>query len=407
MKTNHRFLIGSWQSRSRKGYLALVIKGSLWSTMCNLLTRDITLAVEASRVVNNSSPILAKPVSPPPEAQALLAAYLQAETEAEAEHALAQLIAQHSTPLIKEIIGYKLRFATARPGSSDEQQREDVYHDALVRLLTRLRACRANPRERAINDLHALTAVIAYRACYTYLRRKYARRHLLKNRLRYLLSHQSGLALWEVPGQEVIAGYAAWRGAEASGRAVERLARVAADAAGCLPTETLTQECATRRPAELLAAVFDFVGGPVVLDDLVNLVVVLWDVHEETVEEALEELPDRRPDTACELEQREFLRELWAEVLQLPVRQRCALLLNLRDADGAGCIALLPLTGIATLRQIAAALELPDKELAALWRRLPLEDAALAEYLALTRQQVINLRKSARARLARRLKNFL
>ena len=140
---------------------------------------------------------------------------------------------------------------------------------------------------------------------------------------------------------------------------------------------------------------------------MVNLVAALWDVREATVEDALERLPDNRPETGRELEQREFLRELWAEVLQLPVRQRYALLLNLRSADGAGCIALLPLTGVATLRQIAAALELPDKELAALWGRLPLEDAALAEYLALTRQQVINLRKAARARLARRLKKFL
>jgi len=38
---------------------------------------------------------------------------------------------------------------------------------------------------------------------------------------------------------------------------------------------------------------------------------------------------------------------------------------------------------------------------------LPLEDAAIAERLGLTRQQVINLRKSARARLARRMRGLL
>jgi hypothetical protein len=37
---------------------------------------------------------------------------------------------------------------------------------------------------------------------------------------------------------------------------------------------------------------------------------------------------------------------------------------------------------------------------------LPLDDATIAGLLGLTRQQVINLRKSARERLARRLKGF-
>ena len=47
---------------------------------------------------------------------------------------------------------------------------------------------------------------------------------------------------------------------------------------------------------------------------------------------------------------------------------------------------------------------MPAPELAALWPDLPLEDAAIAERLGLTRQQVINLRKSARARLGRRMR---
>jgi hypothetical protein len=41
-------------------------------------------------------------------------------------------------------------------------------------------------------------------------------------------------------------------------------------------------------------------------------------------------------------------------------------------------------------------------DLAGLWHELPLDDRRIAERLAVTRQQVINLRKAARARLARR-----
>jgi hypothetical protein len=109
---------------------------------------------------------------------------------------------------------------------------------------------------------------------------------------------------------------------------------------------------------------------------------------------------------AWQVEKRIFLERLWEEVRELPRAQRAALLLNLRGADGRGCLALFPATGVATLRQIAETLEISAERLAELWPQLPLEDATIAGLLDLTRQQVINLRKSARERLARRLKGF-
>jgi hypothetical protein len=53
--------------------------------------------------------------------------------------------------------------------------------------------------------------------------------------------------------------------------------------------------------------------------------------------------------------------------------------------------------------ELASALGFSTAQLAELWPRLPLDDAAIAGKLGLTRQQVINLRKSARARLGRRI----
>jgi DNA-directed RNA polymerase specialized sigma24 family protein len=121
-------------------------------------------------------------------------------------------------------------------------------------------------------------------------------------------------------------------------------------------------------------------------------------------EDALLRLPDPAPDVALAFERRTYLARLWEEIRQLPPRQAAALLLNLRDGQGRNAAVLLPLTGVASLREMAAALELPPERLAELWGRLPLEDAALAGLLGVTRQQVINLRKSARERLARRMR---
>jgi hypothetical protein len=101
-----------------------------------------------------------------------------------------------------------------------------------------------------------------------------------------------------------------------------------------------------------------------------------------------------------------FLRRLWEELQQLPLNQRAAFLPQLKDAEGRGRIALFPATGIATLRQLAEALEMRAERFAELWDELPLEDARIAELLGLTRKQLINARKWGRQRLARRLKGF-
>jgi RNA polymerase sigma factor (sigma-70 family) len=98
-------------------------------------------------------------------------------------------------------------------------------------------------------------------------------------------------------------------------------------------------------------------------------------------------------------ESRIFAERLWEEIRLLPVNQRVALLLNMKD----NAIMLFPLCGVASIRQIAAALEMPAEKVALLWNNLPMDDNALAALLDLSRQQVINLRMSARKRLANRL----
>jgi len=114
--------------------------------------------------------------------------------------------------------------------------------------------------------------------------------------------------------------------------------------------------------------------------------------------------PDRTPDAATRIEERSSLHRLWREIALLPARQATALLFNLRDEGRGNAIVLLPLTGVASLREIARVVGMPAERLAELWPLMPLEDATIAEILGTTRQQVINLRKAARERLGRRLR---
>ena len=62
-----------------------------------------------------------------------------------------------------------------------------------------------------------------------------------------------------------------------------------------------------------------------------------------------------------------------------------------------------PLSGVASFADTAAALEIDESQLAAIWIELPWDDNSIARFLGSARQQIINLRMAARKRLANRL----
>src|SRR5262245_23780108 len=341
----------------------------------------------------------------------LLAPWLQAvrtRSDEAAESALALLFETHIEPVSKGVIRFELR--------ADSADEADLAQEALAQWLAELRKLGAEPDSRSISDARGLAATITYRVCYGWLRRRSPRRHALRNRLQYLLTRQAGLTLWPACGQSgqsekaLIAGFASWRGrAQAS---AETLRQLPGDEKFLARASRLIARGQDAKLNDLLAAIFDYVGGPVAFDELVGAVAALLRIKDEPPA-STEEGPEAYgaqlascEDVAWQVEKRIFLERLWEEVRQLPLAQRAALLLNLREADGRGCLPLFPATGVVTLGQIAETLEISAERLAEIWPQLPLDDATIAGLLNLTRQQVINLRKSARERLARRLKGF-
>jgi RNA polymerase sigma factor (sigma-70 family) len=337
---------------------------------------------------------------------------LRVSDELESQRLMMQLITEHASPVIKDIIKYKLRRARDRTENyaRDNQDAEDIHSDVVVQLLARLAEFKANPSQKSINHLRSYVAVIAYHSCYRYLRQVYPQRHILKNRLRYLLTHQAGFSIWEGEHKELICGFTAWRASKARASA-ERVTLLGNDPR-ILEQETLLASGAqSAKPADTIAAVFTYLEGPVDLDELVKIVAQLWGVKDqdpvsETDADGDRHVRSEQVDPGTEVDKRDYLQKLWQEVCALPVRQRAALLLNLKGAEGRGCIELFQFAGVATIEQIAGSLDMPLEQFAALWNELPLDDLRIAERLGLTRQQVINLRKSARARLARRMKYF-
>jgi hypothetical protein len=241
--------------------------------------------------------------------------------------------------------------------------------------------------------------VAAYHACHEYLRRKYPNRHRLKTQLRYLLNTGKRFGIWETAAGEWKCGLARWQ--------TERRPPVTQDALNRW-RDTLADVPRGRaglHPADLLARIFERFAGPVDFDELVGIVCQIWGVDDPPAapETAARDLESGDADPAERMELRQWMQEVWREIRELPQAQRAALLLNLRSASGGSAAALIPLTGVASVREIAETLGFSPEAFAAIWNRLPLDDLAIAEQLGVARQKVINLRKSARERLIRRM----
>ncbi|MET0648200.1 MAG: sigma-70 family RNA polymerase sigma factor [Pyrinomonadaceae bacterium] len=341
----------------------------------------------------------------------LLSSYLQAGEETVSHRILAELVSEHAAPLVRKIVRHKLHAPSHNaPNNQLNEDAEDVCGEAVLRLVARLRELKERAAdERPINDFRGYVATVAYHHCHEYLRRKYPRRHGLKNKLRYLLSRDARFAIWEGGDRQLLCGFEAWRATQPLSARVEP-ARLGVGESG----ESLDfGDAGQVALPDLLKAVFERTGGPVELDALVDFVAALTGVRDEPEQakregaEAESEVADARAppsgDVAAAAERQMYLARLWEEIKALPPRQRTALLLNLSDAHGRSYTELLALLGVASARQIADALEIPADEFAIIWNDLPLDDRVIAARLNLSRQQVINLRKSARERLARRM----
>jgi RNA polymerase sigma factor (sigma-70 family) len=311
---------------------------------------------------------------PPASREALLAS----SSEEERERALAALVVHCVEPVVRRVVRSRLRSGPTWVG----QDADDVASRAMMHVVARLRGTMDGAEP--ILDLESYAGSVARRACDDHLRAKYPRRWRLKNQLRYVLSHDPRFAIWET-AEGWTCGLASWRGTRPGPAPLSEAPPAAAASV-----------------ADLLAGLFARSGGPLDLDAVVSLATETWGLRDQPPADAGRLADSRAVDPLTALVERSELARLWQEILALPLRQRTALLLNLRDGGQGDVIAVLPSTGVASLRQIAAALEVPESSLAEIWARLPLDDREIAARLGLTRQQVINLRKSARARLRRR-----
>lgn len=301
-----------------------------------------------------------------PDSSELLEQFFETGNPRHSDFLLERLLREHAAPIVQRIVCSKVR-----PPAS-----EDVQHDVLVDLIARLQQVKRSGEWAAIADFRSYSAVAAFHGCREYYRQSFPERYRLRSRVRYLLVRHPQFTIWKTQGGTWMCGRQEVCDAPAFRSATKETARL---------VDRMLEELSTPLPFEhLVERLGSQFGAPMRRDTP----------------------PVDHPDPAASVEtrliQREWIRELWAEVDLLPLPQRISLLLSMRDDDGGSGLILFPMLGVASLRQIAARLAMPAEDLASMWGCLPLNDQRIGEHLRLDRQRVINLRKSARERLWRR-----
>lgn len=314
----------------------------------------------------------------------VLSALFEARTDAERDSVLERIVVTEANPLIRRVLA-GISGPMLRPEDVD-----DITATVDLRLVERLQRAMV-VEEAAVRSFAGFVATLTFRAVYQMLRRLSPERTRLQNSVRYALTRDRRLALWSTPAG-IVAGRAEWAGRDP----IRQRWPSRADATLAMLDRT--------SPADAVTAIVDGAGGPFLFADLITLMMDLWGVDDRQSGAARSEPAVALAGPLPRIESREYLATLWEEIRDLPRPQRVALLLNLREGGHSDALAVLVLLGISSVDQIAAALEMPAERLADLWSALPLDDRTIASMLGVTRQQVINLRKTGRERLARRMK---
>lgn len=306
--------------------------------------------------------------------------YITAPNEESQQRELGDLVER-----AREITGRVLSsYWRSEPALADDLA--DLTAGVMLRIVHKLHAARKCTDE-AVHHFDDYVARLTYNAVNDFRRRRYPERNRLKRRIRHVLGRDRHFAIWDTPAGQMT-GLAAWR------EAPDGLVSINGD----LDLGALLDP---EHVEDALLALFRQVGKPMTLDAVTSVLCSAWGIHEASHVSLT--AVDQSSGHAVDYECRETLGIVWEEIRALPQRQRAALLLNMRDAYGLNAAVLLPLTGAATFDEIASAIGMTPAGLMAIWNALPLPDERIGRILGLSRQQIINLRKSARRRLARRL----
>lgn len=282
---------------------------------------------------------------------------------------------------------------------------EDLIGEVSLSLVERLRRFRDKQCSK-VDCFRAYTESVTRNAIHSRSQRERPLRTKLIANLRYAVSSSPRLHSWKNEAGVTLIGLMDGPSAQAAGTLIARLLEDPRSLPVLLRLDDAFSSFDLRT---IVTRLIEAIGGPAPFYSVVNVIAGARELADgrPVAESQFDAGPfyDRMVDTAPDAERtaiaQQELRALWNSIQDLPMLQRAALILNLRDPLGRGVIALLLETKIATRSQIAQAVGMSLDELLTRWDDLPMDDRSIAHRYGVTPVQVVSLRRAARTRLLR------
>jgi hypothetical protein len=207
--------------------------------------------------------------------------------------------------------------------------------------------------------------------------------------------------------REILCGFARWRNTSRSTFSDQSFEEIETKLDNFQTLHFADEDIRMAPLPQIVAELFNWIGGPVEIDVLVRMLVYLLDIKDRTLESLDDPASVKRdvyfaPNTGSgipHLEANELLTRLWRAVIQLPAEQRDSFVFGFEDETGQDLFTALLTEDIVSWDELARGIGRPVEEVVRLRVRMPMESARVADELGASREKVYKWRFRALRRL--------
>lgn len=330
--------------------------------------------------------------------EVLLMDFLSAKTEIDAENFLNRLFEETIIPQIRKVLASYITL------SSDEK--DEIQSDAQTRILAKLWKLRAeNAPTKPIRDFSAYISTITFNSRKDFILRKQPEWRRIDYRLRRLKEEKD--CVWhffsDADGNEFVG----LKKGEKQHSEIE-LEEIISLICEKYPNHLFL------KTQELVPSILEIARGAMTKNEMIKASLEITESANfeeiELPEEMSEFLSHSEDEYLLSQRQTGFLHRIWDEIKTFPPNQRKVLLLSLKESRRTEAVSLLLKKRIATIKEIADALEISLEGFSDIFAKLPMTSQEIAEFLDIKdsektskEQKIDNLRRIARDLLRRRL----
>jgi RNA polymerase sigma factor (sigma-70 family) len=322
----------------------------------------------------------------------LLVPYLNSIDDRERERHLDELLTQRVAPLVRRVLRRRLGlYVSAKGVNENNKDAEDIYQEALTRVVQTLDQ---RPESASITNIknfdHYVSRIVS-NICIDYLRAKSPVRTRLKDNLRDLLRRHKDFAWWDCDGER-LCGFESWQGNGRSSFSSQSPYVIESRLESFQATRFTDEDIKQAPVLQVVAELFDWIGGPIEVDVLVRMIAILLDIKDQPRQSLDQQTELTVESSELGLEADELLRQLWVAVTELPIAHRLAFAFGFEDHAGQDLFTALLAAGVVNLAELAKGMERSVQEVARLRLLMPMDGASAAAELNTSREKIYKWR---------------